>query len=59
MKKSAIPLETLRMGRRSFLSGATALGVGAGLSACGSNSDEPGAEVSDISVRDQDLRFIC
>lgn len=59
MKKSAIPLETLRMGRRSFLSGATALGVGAGLSACGSNSDEPGAEISDISVRDQDLRFIA
>ena len=47
------------MGRRNFLSGAAALGVGAGLSACATQSNDPGSEISDISSRDRDLPFIA
>lgn len=46
------------MGRRNFLSGAAALGVGAGLSAPAIVSSAAAAEISDISLRDQDLPFI-
>lgn len=46
------------MERRKFLSGAAALGVGAGLSASAVISNAAAAERSDIAWRDQDLRFI-
>ncbi|WP_422747027.1 amidohydrolase family protein [Mycobacterium sp. WMMD1722] len=55
----AEPLEKLTMGRRNFLGGAAALGFGAGLSACGAISHDPGTESSDVSLRDQDLPFIA
>ena len=45
-------------GRRAFLGGATALGIGAGLSAPATASDAAAQQMSDISLRDQDLRFI-
>ncbi|MGL6160087.1 amidohydrolase family protein [Microbulbifer sp.] len=48
----------LLMERRKFLSGATALGIGAGLSAPAVISNAAAAEPSDIAWRDQDLRFI-
>lgn len=47
------------MRRRNFLHGAAALGLGAGLSACATGSNEPAAEISDIALRDRDLRFIA
>src|SRR3954468_6790555 len=46
------------MGRRSFLSGATALGIGAGFSAPAIVSGAAANETSEISLRDRDLRFI-
>jgi predicted TIM-barrel fold metal-dependent hydrolase len=46
------------VGRRNFLSGATALGIGAGLSAPAIVSGAAANETSEISLRDQDLRFI-
>ena len=59
MKMSAKPVQKSVMGRRNFLTGAAALGVGAGLSACAAASNDPAAEISDISLRDQDLLFIA
>ena len=52
------PLKNLVMGRRNFLSGATALGIGAGFSAPAIVSRAAASETSEISLRDQDLRFI-
>ena len=52
------PLKNLVMGRRSFLSGATTLGIGAGVSAPAIVSCAAANETSEISLRDQDLRFI-
>jgi len=49
----------LAMGRRRFLSGAAALGVGAGLSAPAIISRAVAAEPSVIASRDQDLPFIA
>lgn len=51
-------LKNLLMGRRNFLSGATALGIGAGFSAPAIVSRAAANETSEISLRDQDLRFI-
>jgi len=50
---------TSRFHRRTFLSGAAALGIGTGLSACTTTSNAPATELSDISLRDQDLAFIA
>nr|WP_295883735.1 amidohydrolase family protein [uncultured Devosia sp.] len=58
MKPTEKPMKNLVMGRRDFLGGATALGVGAGLSAPAIVSRATAAETSDIALRDQDLRFI-
>lgn len=58
MKMSPKPVERFLMGRRNFLGGAAALGVGAGLSACATTSNDPATENADISSRDQDLPFI-
>lgn len=52
------PLKNLVMGRRNFLSGATALGIGAGFSAPAIVTSAAANETSEISLRDQDLRFI-
>ncbi len=54
----AKPLEQLGMGRRSLLSGAAVLGVGAGLSAPAIVSRAATREILDISSRDRDLPFI-
>lgn len=54
----AKPLEQLGMGRRSLLSGAAVLGVGAGLSAPAIVSRAAAREILDISSRDRDLPFI-
>lgn len=58
MKPIAKPHKNLVMGRRTFLSGATALGVGAGLSAPAIVTRASAQEISDIALRDQDLPFI-
>ncbi|WP_193336949.1 amidohydrolase family protein [Devosia beringensis] len=58
MKPIEKPLKSLVMGRRSFLSGAAALGVGAGLSAPAIVTRAAAQEISDIALRDQDLSFI-
>jgi hypothetical protein len=58
MKPIAIPEKNLAMGRRNFLSGAAALGVGAGLSAPAIISRAAAQDISDIALRDQDLPFI-
>ncbi len=58
MNPIAKPLKNLAMGRRNFLSGATALGIGAGFSAPAIVSRAAANETSEISLRDQDLRFI-
>lgn len=58
MKPIEKPLKSLAMGRRNVLSGAAALGVGAGLSAPAIVSRAAATEISDISLRDQDLPFI-
>ncbi len=59
MKPIENPLMSLTMGRRSFLGGAAALGVGAGLSAPAIVSRAAAAEPSVISLRDRDLPFIA
>lgn len=51
--------KSLAMGRRNFLGGAAALGVGAGLSAPAIVSRAAAAEPSVTSLRDQDLPFIA
>jgi hypothetical protein len=58
MKPIAKPEKNLAMGRRNFLSGAAALGVGAGLSAPAIISRAAAQDISDIALRDQDLPFI-
>ncbi|MBA4204977.1 amidohydrolase family protein [Pannonibacter phragmitetus] len=58
MKRIEKPQKRLAMGRRSFLGGAAALGVGAGLSAPAIISSASAKEISDIYLRDQDLPFI-
>jgi len=58
MKPIEKPRKKLPMGRRSFLSGATTLGLGAGLAAPAIVSRAAANEASEISQRDQDLRFI-
>ena len=58
MKLIEKPLKSLTMGRRSFLSGAAALGVGAGLAAPAIISRAAVTETSVIALRDRDLRFI-
>lgn len=58
MKRIENPQKSLAMGRRSFLGGAAALGVGAGLSAPAIISSASAKEISDIYLRDQDLPFI-
>ncbi|WP_186424621.1 amidohydrolase family protein [Pannonibacter sp. I15F10I1] len=58
MKRIENPQQSLAMGRRSFLGGAAALGVGAGLSAPAIISSASAKEISDIYLRDQDLPFI-
>lgn len=58
MEPTKKSLESLAMGRRSFLGGAAALGVGAGLSAPAIVSRAVATEISDISLRDKDLPFI-
>jgi hypothetical protein len=58
MKPIAKPQKNLVMGRRNFLSSAAALGVGAGLSAPATISNAAATEISEISLRDQDLPFI-
>jgi len=52
------PLKNLVMARRNFLSGATAVGIGTGFSAPAIISPAAANETSEISLRDQDLRFI-
>ena len=59
MKQIEKTLESLTMGRRSFLTGAAALGVGAGLSAPSIISSAVATEKSVIALRDQDLPFIA
>ena len=59
MKPIAISLNDLAMGRRSFLSGAAALGVSAGLAAPAIASRAAAAAPSVIALRDQDLPFIA
>ena len=58
MKSIEKPLNSLALGRRSFLNASAELGVGAGLSAPTSVSCAAATEISDISLRDQDLSFI-
>lgn len=58
MKQIAKSLRQPAIGRRNFLSGASALGVGAGLSAPAFISNAAATELSDISLRDRDLPFI-
>jgi predicted TIM-barrel fold metal-dependent hydrolase len=58
MKPIAKNLKQLVMGRRKFLGGATTLGIGAGLSAPAIISRAAANKTSEISLRDQDLRFI-
>lgn len=52
-------LKSLAMERRSFLSGAAAVGAGAGLSAPAMAARAAAAEPSVIALRDQDLKFIA
>ena len=58
MKPIENPRKKLVMGRRTFLGGATALGIGAGLSAPAIITRATAQEVSDIALRDKDLPFI-
>ena len=58
MAKTEKPAERLEMGRRDFLGGAAAVGVGAGSSASAMISNAAAAEPSEISLRDRDLKFI-
>lgn len=52
-------LKNAAFGRRNFLGGAAALGVGVGFSAPGSASRAAAPETLDIAFRDRDLRFIA
>lgn len=58
MKPIAKTLAQPVMGRRNFMGGASALGIGAGFSAPSFISNAAATEISDISLRDQDLPFI-
>jgi predicted TIM-barrel fold metal-dependent hydrolase len=58
MKSSANPPKRPTMGRRSFLGGAAALGIGAGLATPAIASCAAANETPDVSLRDQDLPFI-
>lgn len=57
-KQLSNKMKSLLMERRKFLSGAAALGVGAGLSASAVISNAAATEPSEIAWRDRDLRFI-
>lgn len=59
MKTNAEPRGLLVTGRRNFLGGVAALGVGAGLSACADVPVDSVTEDEDISVRDRDLPLIA
>jgi predicted TIM-barrel fold metal-dependent hydrolase len=59
MKPTENPQGNLAIGRRSFLSGAAALGVGAGLAAPANAANTTAADKSSIALRDQDLPFIA
>jgi len=59
MKPIENPRKSQAMRRRTFLSGAAALGVGAGLSAPAIVSRAAATEISVIGSRDQDLPFIA
>ncbi|WP_420562941.1 amidohydrolase family protein [Thalassobaculum sp.] len=59
MKPILRSLEHMMMGRRDFLGGTAALGVGAGLSAPAIVSRAAAAEPSVIALRDKDLPFIA
>lgn len=59
MKRTEIDQQSLSMGRRSFLGGAAALGVSAGLATPAIVSRAVAAEPSVIALRDQDLPFIA
>ena len=59
MKPIEKPRKSLVMGRRSFLGGAAALGVGVGLSAPAIITRAAATEASVIALRDQDLPFIA
>jgi predicted TIM-barrel fold metal-dependent hydrolase len=58
MKPTAKPVKPLLMERRKLLSGAAALGIGAGLSAPAIVSRAAAEETAKIAWRDQDLPFI-
>ncbi|NMM43648.1 amidohydrolase family protein [Rhodospirillaceae bacterium KN72] len=59
MKPIENPLKSVVMGRRNFLSGAAALGVGTGLAAPAIVSRAAATEPSVIASRDRDLAFIA
>ena len=59
MERIEKPHKSVAMGRRSFLSGAAALGVGAGLAAPAIVTRAAAAETSVIALRDRDLPFIA
>ncbi len=59
MKPTETNQHSLSIGRRSFLGGAAALGVGAGLATPAIVSRAVAAEPSVIALRDQDLPFIA
>ncbi|MET9460852.1 amidohydrolase family protein [Streptomyces canus] len=58
MESNANPLKRLTTGRRGFLAGSAALGIGAGLSTHAIASRAAANETTDFSLRDQDLPFI-
>ncbi|MGN9816300.1 amidohydrolase family protein [Streptomyces sp. SD11] len=58
MKSNANPLKHLTTGRRGFLAGTAAFGIGAGLSTHAIASHVAADETTDFSQRDQDLPFI-
>ncbi|MFJ8941357.1 amidohydrolase family protein [Streptomyces sp. NPDC102365] len=58
MKSNAHPLKHLTTGRRGFLAGTAALGIGAGLSTHAIASHVTENETTDFSQRDRDLAFI-
>lgn len=58
MKSDANPLKHLTTGRRGFLAGSAALGIGAGLSTHAIASHVTADETTDFAQRDKDLPFI-
>ncbi|WP_246472771.1 amidohydrolase family protein [Pelagibacterium limicola] len=58
MEPTEKPQQRQAMGRRSFLSGAAALGVGAGFAAPAIVTRAAAADPSAIALRDQNLKFI-